>query len=407
MKKLDVHFCGWGQAWHLGSLAHAGTVLLFEYSEEALSRGLEFSPLRVPLRKAAYQGFPASQDLLPGFIADALPDGWGRRLMDQCFVKAQRSLATISPLDRLAFIHNRALGAFVFTPADGMSQDPAYMDLLVLAQGAQVILAGQDSATLQQLALAGGSPQGARPKVLVQYTPETGHLSTQLDAPGTPWLVKFQAQGEAKEVCAIEALYAELARQCGLEIPATQYFDLSPQLAGFGIARFDRQQGLRVPTLSLAALLEDNFRVPSRDYVIFLKATRALTRDEREVRKAFERCVFNVVLNNRDDHTKNFAYVIDASLQWKLSPCFDLTFNTGANWEHQMTICGEGRQPGQSQLLALAKECDVPDLWARQTIERIATVAGTFKTTARNWPITKGSLQTLTSTIEANRARMV
>jgi serine/threonine-protein kinase HipA len=404
MKKLDVHFCGWGQQWQMGTLAHAGSAVLFEYSAEALHRQLAFSPLRVALRKAAYQGFPASQEQLPGFLADALPDGWGRRLMDQCFLKDNRTLASISPLDRLAFIHDRALGAFVFTPADVLSEDPEYIALLALAQGAQSLMAGQDTATLHQLALAGGSPQGARPKVLVHYDSTTQNVSTQRSAPGTPWLVKFQAQGEAKEVCAIEALYAQLAGQCGLDMPATKYFDLSAQLAGFGIERFDRHQGLRVPVLSLAALLEDNFRVPTRDYTTFLKATRALTMDEREVKKAFERCVFNVVFHNRDDHTKNFSYSMDAAMAWKLSPCFDLTFNTGINWEHQMTVCGEGRHPGKSHLLALARTCDVPEAWARQTIERMGTVAGTVAAAASGWPISHGTVQLLHNTIETNRA---
>lgn len=126
--------------------------------------------------------------------------------------------------------------------------------------------------------------------------------------------------------------YSEEALQrghCGLDMPATAYFDLSPKLAGFGIERFDRVRGMRVPTISVAALLDDNFRLPTRDYEVLLRATRALTRDERQVKKAFERCVFNVVFNNRDDHTKNFGYVMNESMQWELAPCYDLTYNVG------------------------------------------------------------------------------
>lgn len=126
MKKLNINFCGWGQNWHLGTLAHEGRTLLFEYSDEALARGIELSPIYLKLRKVAYSGFPVTQDNLPGLIADSLPDGWGRLLMDRCFQKSGRDPGNISPLDRLAFISDRAMGALVFTPPDALSHDPEY-----------------------------------------------------------------------------------------------------------------------------------------------------------------------------------------------------------------------------------------------------------------------------------------
>jgi len=407
MKKLNINFCGWGQNWHLGTLAHEGRTLLFEYSDEALARGIELSPIYLKLRKVAYSGFPVTQDNLPGLIADSLPDGWGRILMDRCFQKSGRDLSNISPLDRLAFISDRAMGALVFTPPDALSHDPEYQELRVLAEGAQLILAGKDTTTLEQLALTGGSPHGARPKVLVQYNAATEEISTDRAALGEAWLVKFQAQGEAKEVCAIEILYATMARQCGLDMPATKYFDLTPKLAGFGIERFDRRHEMRVPTLSLTALLDDNFRLPTRDYEVFLRATRTLTKDDRQVKNAFERCVFNVVFNNRDDHTKNFAYVMNESMHWELAPCFDLTYNIGIGGEHQMTIRGEGRNPGHQHLLALAKAVDLPSDWARQTIERITSIAGTLAAYAKDVGIKPATLRVIKSAIEANRRRMV
>ena len=71
--------------------------------------------------------------------------------------------------------------------------------LLELAKDVQAIVAGEDSIALRQLALMGGSPHGARPKVLVYYEAQTGAMSTMPMAGGQPWLVKFQAQNEHKE----------------------------------------------------------------------------------------------------------------------------------------------------------------------------------------------------------------
>ncbi|HAG79025.1 MAG TPA: type II toxin-antitoxin system HipA family toxin, partial [Pseudomonas sp.] len=109
MKLLTVHYCGWGEDWPLGRLADDGQSLLFEYSPEALSQGLELSPLHLKLRADAYGGFPIHLHRLPGLIADSLPDGWGLLLMDRLF--RQHGLRHPGPLDRLAFIGERAMGA--------------------------------------------------------------------------------------------------------------------------------------------------------------------------------------------------------------------------------------------------------------------------------------------------------
>jgi serine/threonine-protein kinase HipA len=307
MKRLAVHYCGWGEDWPLGLLADDGTTLLFEYAPEALAQGLELSPLHLKLRATAYGGFPPHLLRLPGLIADSLPDGWGLLLMDRLF--RQQGLRHPGPLDRLAFIGDRAMGALRFVPAAEPDAEEPDWNLLALAKESERALAGEAGAALRELALTGGSPQGARPKALVQYDAGSGHVSTRGDAPGEPWLVKFPAQGEHKEVCAIEQMYAELARDCGLEVPASAWFNLSSKLAAFGVARFDREQGSRVPVHSLAGLLQVDFRLPgSADYTALLRATRLLTRDEREVEKAYARAIFNVLFHNRDDHPKNFAW---------------------------------------------------------------------------------------------------
>ena len=249
MKRLSVHYCGWGEDWLLGELADDGSTLLFEYSPEALNQGLELSPLHLRLRAAAYGDFPAHQHRLPGLLADSLPDGWGLLLMDRVF--RQQGLRHPGPLDRLAFIGDRGMGGLRFVPVWEPEANEPDWDLLALAEETQLALVGDADVALRELALTGGSPQGARPKALVQYDTATGQVSTQSSAHGEPWLVKFPAQDEHKEVCFIEQMYADLARDCGLEMPGSRAFDLTPKLAAFGVARFDREAGLRVPVHSL------------------------------------------------------------------------------------------------------------------------------------------------------------
>src|SRR5690606_31689906 len=149
-----------------------------------------------------------------------------------------------------------AMGALRFAPASDVGTQEHDWSLLALAEQSRLALAGEADAALRELALAGGSPQGARPKALVQYDATTGQVGTRPDATGSPWLVKFPSQNEHKEVCVIEQLYAEVARDCGLEVPESRWFDLGPELAAFGVARFDREGGQRVPVHSLAGLLQ-------------------------------------------------------------------------------------------------------------------------------------------------------
>lgn len=108
---------------------------------------------------------------------------------------------------------------------------------------------------------------------------------------------------------ALEDLYAQFARDCGVDMPHTSHAGLGPQLAAFATCRFDVEDGMRVPAHILAGLLHANFAMPgSVDYTTFLRATRVLTREEREVKKAHGRAGFNVSFNKRDDHPKNSSF---------------------------------------------------------------------------------------------------
>ncbi|TAL24419.1 MAG: type II toxin-antitoxin system HipA family toxin [Aquabacterium sp.] len=407
MKKLSVYYEGWGERWLLGTLADDGLHLLFEYSAEALRQGLELSPRHLALRAPAYGDFPTHQMRLPGLVADALPDGWGLLLMDRLFRKHGRNPAAVSPLDRLAFINGRAIGALNFEPSENVDLPAADVQLLELAQQARVIIADKDSEALRRLAVIGGSPHGARPKVLVHYDPATGFMSTVPFEGSEAWLVKFQAQDEHKEVCAIEVLYAELAGAFGLDMPTTRYFDLDRKLAGFGIQRFDVEDGMRVPVHTLAGLMHANFRLPSSvDYLTFLRATRFITRSQVEIDKAFERAVFNVVFNNRDDHPKNFSYRLGRDRSWRLAPGYDLTFNEGPGGEHQMDVCGEGRNITRDHLLKLARQGGVDADFAQVVMARALAVAQTFATRAKRRAIRPATVKTLCAALEANQQRL-
>lgn len=415
LEHINVHYNGWGEQWLWGSLVSTKAIngrpqIVFEYSPEAKRRGLELSSYTLPLEGPQLRkGFPAHQLGLPGPAYDALPDGWGMLLMDRLFKRRGLNAARIGPLERLAHIGDYAMGAMSFEPAavEGQEADMS-MGVERLAADVQEVLTGEGGAFLQRLLIVGGSPQGARPKALVYRDPVTGTFSTLAQSAHEAWLIKFPAKEEPAEVCAIEMVYAECLRKCGIQTPDTHYFDLPNGLAAFASRRFDRSGDQRIPMQSLAAFTGADYRSPgSLDYVNFLRATHLCTNDIREKARAFERAVFNVVFNNRDDHPKNFAYIMSRSGTWHLAPAYDVTFCEGPGGYHQMDVMGQALDIDRRSLLGLANEADVSTQTAAALIENICTHGSRFSQLAQQlYPggITKETLATIQSRIDHNIA---
>lgn len=406
MKILLVRYRGWSEDWPLGQLADDGRDILFEYSEQALRRGLELSPLTLPLRPQAYGDFPRHLFRLPGLIADSLPDGWGLLLMDRYFRKLGLDPAAISPLDRLALVGERGMGALTFAPATPLEFPEKPPTLLGLASEVEEVIEGNDGEVLKHLLLLGGSPHGARPKALVGYCSTKKTVSTQPQGDHLPYLIKFPAEREHKEVCAIEQAYGETARACGIDVPPTRYFELDRTHSAFGIERFDIEDGLRVPTHTLAGALHADFRVPAVDYISLLRATRALTNDEREVAKAYQRAVFNILFNNRDDHSRNLAFRLGRDRRWCLAPAYDLTFSLGPGGEHQMDVCGEARRIRSGHLRELAAKGGIRAKVASSCLQRLLDELDAFEQRLKNAPIRRNTVRDIMAAVKTNASAL-
>lgn len=386
-EQIDVYYEGWGQRWLWGRLL-ASTALTgrpmisFEYSEEAVQKGIELAAYALPLQGPRLRtGFPVHQMGLPGPVYDAMPDGWGMLLMDRLFKRRGLNAARIGPLERLAYLGGNAMGAMSFQPASPEASIRAEdVVLSELASEIQEVLRGEGGAFLQRLLQMGGSPQGARPKVLLYREPGTWRFSTAAANGLEAWLVKFPSRDEHPEVCALEAVYARCLRDCDIAVADTEFFELPGGLAAFATKRFDRHEGLRVPMQSLAAFTGADYRVPGAlDYVNFLRATRLCTNDVRQKTLAFERVVFNVVFNNRDDHPKNFAYLMSATGEWQLAPAYDVTFCEGPGGYHQMDVMGEALDIEKHHLLRLGEqETELEQAQVCACIEKICGVAAQF-----------------------------
>lgn len=315
----------------------------------------------------------ASLHGLPGFLADSLPDAWGRLLIDRQLRAQDINPATVNGVDRLAIVGDRGPGALIFAPEVDLGSERDVIDLDELARDSQIVLAGEDPELLDELVRVGGSAGGSRPKAWVAEDRD-GRLRSGAHSVGPDevgWLVKFRAPNhDPEDIGRLEMAYANMALAAGLTVAEPRLFETA---AGcyFASRRFDRENGRRVHVLTAAGFLNVHpSEAMAADYVDLLKVTRHITRSEPQVLEAFRHAAFNVLAHNRDDHLKQFAFLRVAGV-WRRTPAYDLTFSEGPGGEHTLLVAGEGRSPGRDELMMLASRTGIASAAAAEVVAEV------------------------------------
>lgn len=345
----------------VGRLARRGQEILFEYDRAFLERGLELSPMKLPLEPGVVSGDPTKFDGLMGVFDDSLPDGWGRLLIDRRAARAGIPREAFGPLDRLLLVGHRSMGALVYEPQIEL-ETPSVVRLAELEADTQSVLHDAKAVDLDRLIALGGSPHGARPKVLVQLTGNGGAVygDTRTRPDCESWLVKFRGPGDDLHSGALEQAYLLMAAAAGIDVPASQMLGRTQRHPGyFAVKRFDRDGRRKLHLHTLAGLLHAPHVFASLTYRDLLLATRQLTHNEADVSEMFRRACFNVFAHNRDDHSRNFAFLMDANGAWKVSPAYDLTWSQGPGGEHTLLVDTEGANPKREHLEKLAAALDI------------------------------------------------
>lgn len=318
----------------------------FQYSEEWLEHGFSISPFSLPLKNQVFVPNKDYFDGLFGVFTDSLPDNWGSLLLNRLLRANGQNPDKLTVLDRLAIVGTSGMGALTYYPEKEIQEKQGHSNLDELAEQCQKLLNTEYSDKLDELYRLGGTSGGARPKIM-----------TTID--GEEWIIKFPAHVDGRNAGKMEYDYSCCAKQCGITMSETRLFPSDKCEGYFGTKRFDRviDNGTqkRIHMLTAAALLELDFEQPSLDYHSLMKLTKILTRDYLEdVNNMFRRMCFNVFAHNRDDHSKNFTYLYhEAENRWRLSPAYDLTYSNTYYGEHTTTVDGNGRNPGEKEILAV------------------------------------------------------
>jgi serine/threonine-protein kinase HipA len=192
-----------------------------------------------------------------------------------------------------------------------------------------------------------------------------------------------------------------MAVASGIDVPEAKLFKSTQHPGFFGVKRFDRTKDGPVHMHTASGLLHADHRTLSLDYESLIKATLHLTKDERECAKQFRNAVFNVLTHNRDDHAKNFSFLMNTDGAWHVSPAYDLTFSFGPGGEHSTTIMGEGKNPDLNHLLRLAMIGGIKQQKAVSIIDEVKGVVSRWPDFAKNTGVTPRSLTMVSDKINA------
>lgn len=363
----------WGQ--HVGTLVEAPQrgVYAFRYERKFLASGIEIAPLMMPLRREPY-AFPdlprSAYSGLPPIFADSLPDTFGLGLIDHWLKEHGLSREEITPLDRLAYLGRRTIGALTYEPDQGPGGYPTALDMRHLVESARRVLDGELSTAsgdeaLREIIRLGSSAGGAQAKAVIGWNREKNAFllgDRELPESYAHWIIKFTP---ADYPWRGEAEYAHYlrARAAGIAMSESCLYELDG-LRHFMTKRFDRagSERFHVATLSALAHLPAESPVEFRCYEQLFVTANELGLDYDAQEELFRRMAFNVSAGEFDDHTKNFSFLMKKDGVWNLAPAYDLTgskFPSDDPWSaqvgvHQLSVNGKRQDITSADLLAVA-----------------------------------------------------
>lgn len=367
-----------------------------------------FSPLMMPVQQGRIYSFGnLNRDVfngLPGMLADSLPDTYGRALFDQWLALTGRSVG--NPIETLCFLGQRCMGALEFEPATGPISDVEMkIEIDSLVEVAREALSNKKEfgvnlnadrkAAIAEILRLGTSAGGQRAKAIIAYNKETGEVrSGQIQAPEgfDYYLIKLDGVSaeagfkDTENFGRLEYSFSQLAKACGIEMTACSLIEENGR-AHFLTKRFDRVDGGKIHMQTLCGIAHYDFHLRrAYSYEQAFNVMRRLHLSYSQAEEMFLRMVFNVVIRNQDDHTKNISFLMDKTGRWRLSPAYDIGFayNPNGSWTdtHQMSINGKFDNITRKDLLACATSNNIKN--ASEVIDKVCDIVSKWPEMARN-----------------------
>lgn len=376
--------------------------IYFKYNDDFLNSNIEISPFKLPLNNAIVSANFIPFDGLFGVFNDSLPDGWGKLLLDRKLPSKGYDLVQVSPMDRLAFVGKKGAGALIYEPVFENEFEAANaIELDYIASEMNHILKGEPSDIIDELFEFGGSSGGARPKINVGYNPVSEHIIhgvAVLPEGYEHWLIKFTSSYDRIDAAQIEYAYHLMALEAGIEMAPCKLFKGKSGRCYFGTKRFDRINNNRLHLHTASGLMHDDFRMSTMDYGHLMDAAFQLEKHVEAYEKVLRLAAFNLYSHNRDDHSKNVSFLMNAEGKWRFSPAYDLTFSSSSLGGHSTSIAGEYKAPTQTHLLELATTFGMKK--PKLLIENVKEAVSNWKKQAKESEVTTSSMAIIEKTME-------
>lgn len=382
----------------------------FEFDKDFLNSNWDISPIMMPLSQGnrIFKFRETQQSItfkgLPGLLADILPDKYGNTLINNWLSRQGRPVNSLNPVETLCFIGERGMGALEFEPVNPKpNNNSTKIEIDSLVDVAEQILSGrtdfktniteEEEKALYDILKIGSSVGGARAKALIAYNEKTGEVrSGQAKAPKgfSHWLIKFDGVsdsqfGSSAGYGRVEMAYYKMAKAAGIEMMESRLL-YENNRAHFMTKRFDRtsdNEKLHVQTFCAMRHYDFN-EVTLYSYEELFETMRELGLTYPEAQELYRRMVFNVLAKNCDDHTKNFAFLMDKSGQWRLSPAYDVchAYRPGSDWvsQHALSINGKRKNFTREDLLSIGRSMNIKN--ANSIINDVMDVCSNWKTFA-------------------------
>lgn len=316
---------------------------------------LDFSPIKLKEKGVDYE-FSHMQFLqgLPGMISDSLPGVYGKEYLDEFFLKHFKFKP--SYLETLQFLHQNTMGALTYEPEykKANNRTNAIFDAQELYSETKKAIQGDADFSINEIiAISNSAASGARPKAIVGFNPKTEkmYVGTKYEALPEGFIhsmVKFDnlmykntlngvSDKERASQTKGEYLYSLVAKKVGINMSNT-YLIESDSNYHFVTERFDikteNNNIVRKHMHSLSGIMHHNPAESSFDYMNLFKVGEKLNVPYEDKEQFFKTMLFNLIFGNRDDHSRNFSYLMDSDGKWSGAPAYDLTYSS--NRKHQM-----------------------------------------------------------------------
>lgn len=382
-------------------------VARFEYDAQFAGKGIEPSPLMMPVQPGRIYSFVnlnrETFNGLPGMLADSLPDTYGRALFDKWLTLTGRTVG--NPIEMLCFLGQRCMGALEFEPATGPAPADMKIEIDSLVEVAKEALSKKEEfganldidrkAAIAEILRLGTSAGGQRAKAIIAYNKDTGEVrSGQVPAPEgfDYYLIKLDGVSaeagfkETENFGRLEYSFSLLAKECGIEMTDCSLIEENGR-AHFLTKRFDRANGEKIHMQTLCGIAHYDFHLRrAYSYEQAFNVMRRLRLPYSQAEEMFLRMVFNVVIRNQDDHTKNISFLMDKTGKWTLSPAYDICFayNPKGSWTdtHQMSINGKFDDITRRDLLVCAAANNIKN--AAEIIDKVCETTAKWPEMAKN-----------------------